>query len=114
MVGQVNRRGFHEWVVQRVTAVVIAIYAIFIIAYLLSNSPLYYAQWHGLFSNVWFKIASFLVLISILWHAWLGIWTVFTDYVKPVALRYVLEILVIILLLGYLAWGIEILWHLVN
>ena len=71
---------------------------------------MYYPQWHGLFSQVWMKLATFVVLISILWHAWIGLWTVFTDYVKATAVRTLLEILVVLLLVAYAGWGFEIMW----
>jgi len=103
-------RGVSDWLVQRVTALLIGAYAIFILIYFFVNKPLYYAQWHELFHHVFMKIFSFLVLISIVWHAWIGLWTVFTDYVKSAAIRLVLEIIVILLLVGYLSWGFEILW----
>lgn len=56
------------------------------------------------------KIVTFIVLLSILWHAWIGLWTVFTDYVKNRPIRLILEILVSLLLIVYLAWVAEILW----
>lgn len=105
-----SNRGISDWLVQRVTALLIGAYAVFILSYFFFNKPLYFAQWHDLFHNVFMKIFSFMVLISIVWHAWIGLWTVFTDYVKNAALRLTLEIIVILLLVGYLSWGFEILW----
>ncbi|OGT45456.1 MAG: succinate dehydrogenase, hydrophobic membrane anchor protein [Gammaproteobacteria bacterium RIFCSPHIGHO2_12_FULL_38_11] len=99
-----NNRGFHEWIVQRVSAVIIGIYAAFLLVYLLCHQPLHYTVWSALFSHIAMKAATFVVLIAILWHAWIGLWTVFTDYVKNTAVRLVLEIVVILLLLSYLVW----------
>ncbi len=110
MVTQVSRRGFHEWLWQRITAVLIGAYAVFILAYLLYYQPVYFAQWHQLFHCWLMKIATLIVLLSVLWHAWIGLWTVFTDYVKPNALRLFLEVLVILVLVAYMATGFEILW----
>lgn len=102
--------GFRDWIAQRVTALLIGIYAVFVVSYLLCYHPLYYAQWHNLYSQVWMKLATFIVLLSVLWHAWIGLWTVFTDYVKPTALRLVLNILVILVLVACVGWGFEIMW----
>lgn len=110
MVEMKNDRGFHEWIVQRVSAVIIGIYAAFLLVYLLCHSPLHYSVWHALFVHITMKIATFVVLISILWHAWIGLWTVFTDYIKKTVVRLSLEIAVILLLLSYLAWCLDILW----
>ena len=110
MVSHSNHRGLHEWLVQRVSALLIGIYTIFIFVYLLRNQPTYFAQWHQLFHHVVMKIATFIVLLSVMWHAWIGLWTVFTDYVKNYVLRLTLEVIVLLLIVSYLSWGFEILW----
>jgi succinate dehydrogenase / fumarate reductase, membrane anchor subunit len=106
----VNHRGLRDWMAQRITALLIGAYTIFILVYLLRNQPTYFAQWHGLFHHTFMKVFTFIVLLSVMWHAWIGLWTVFTDYVKNVAVRLTLEVLVILLLVGYLAWCFEIFW----
>ena len=110
MVASISSRGLTEWLVQRVTALLIGVYTIFILIYLLDNQPLYFAQWHNLFHLTIMKIFTFMVLVSVMWHAWIGLWTVFTDYVKNTTVRFTLEILVLLLLVTYLSWGFEILW----
>lgn len=105
-----NNRGFHDWLIQRVSAVIIGVYFIFIMAYLIYFQPLYYASWSDLFHNTVMKIATFVTLIAVLLHAWIGIWTVFTDYIKKPWLRLLLEVIVIVLLLGYLGWLLSILF----
>jgi succinate dehydrogenase / fumarate reductase, membrane anchor subunit len=105
-----GRRGFFDWMVQRVTAVIIGLYAVFIIAYLLTHKPLLFPTWQMLFHHDLMKAVTLIVLLSILWHAWIGLWTVLTDYVKPVAIRLFMQMLVILVLLASLAWMIEILW----
>lgn len=111
MVGQFNRSGLYDWIVQRCTAVIIAVYAIFLMIYLLDHPGISYDTWKLLYSNVWMRVSTVIVLVSILWHAWIGLWTVFTDYVKVKPLRLLLEVLVILLLLAYFIWVLEILWH---
>ncbi|MCX7120791.1 MAG: succinate dehydrogenase, hydrophobic membrane anchor protein [Gammaproteobacteria bacterium] len=105
-----NIRGIHDWIVQRASAVIIGIYAVFLLVYLLCHQPLQYAAWDALFSNTLMRVATLIVLLAILWHAWIGLWTVFTDYVKNSTVRLLLEIIVISLLLGYLAWCLNIFW----
>lgn len=103
--------GFTDWLIQRATAVIIAVYAVVIISYLATGAATSYVSWHALFSQVWMRIFTVIVLASVLWHAWIGLWTVFTDYVKPKGVRIVLQILVILLLLGYLVWLLDIFWR---
>jgi len=110
MVADINRRGLYEWVVQRVSAVFIGVYSIYLFIYFLAHQPLSYSAWHALFIHVSMKIITVIVLLSLLWHAWIGLWTVLTDYVKRRLVRFLLETLIIILLLSYFIWCIETLW----
>ena len=110
MVGNVDRRGLRDWLAQRVTAVLIGAYVIFLLSYLVLHSGIGYQQWHALFNHVVMKMATVIVVLSILWHAWLGLWTVFTDYVKNKVVRLLLETAVILLLVAYLVWLVDILW----
>jgi len=107
---KVNTRGFLDWIVQRATAVIIGAYAIFLCLFLVCHAPLTYVDWSGLFSNVLMRIATVIVMLAILWHAWIGLWTVFTDYVKCAYLRLVLQVGVIVLLVGYLVWCLDAFW----
>lgn len=111
MVKQVSRSGLFDWIIQRCTAVIIGVYTIFLISYLLSHNGLTFEMWSSLFSGTWMRVATIIVLISILWHAWIGLWTVFTDYIKNKGVRLLLEVLVVLLLLAYFIWVLEILWR---
>lgn len=109
MVVKASHSGLRDWLIQRISAVVIGLYLLFIVVYFLNNQPVYFAQWHHLFHNILMKTVTLVVLIAVLWHAWIGLWTVLTDYIKNAGLRLALQSLLIILLVGYLVWGIEIL-----
>lgn len=105
-----SKSGLRDWVIQRVTAVIIAAYFIFIGAYIVFCANTDFPLWHTLFAHPVMKIFSLLALISVLYHAWIGLWIVFTDYVKCAFLRLALQVAVIILLFSYVVWGITILW----
>lgn len=110
--GKINRAGLLDWLIQRSSAVIVGAYTIFIIIYLLVHQPnLTYLTWHALYARVWVRIFTVITVISVLWHAWIGLWTVFTDYVKPKMVRILLEIIVALLLLSYLFWLLDILWR---
>lgn len=104
-------RGLRDWIIQRVTAVYLAVYAIGLFVYVLLHKSMSYHQWTALFSMLWFQIASVLCLIALAWHAWIGIWTVITDYIKPPCIRSTVQLLVILALCVYVLWGVEIIWH---
>ena len=99
-----------DWVVQRLTALIIGAYAVFILLYFVLHGPMHYTVWRDFFSHLGVQCATFIVSISIVWHAWIGLWTVFTDYVKPLRIRFILETMTVALLLGYVACVVIILW----
>ena len=105
-----NQSGFRDWLIQRVSAILIGAYVIFLLIFIAVEKPVQYSGWHMLFSNVWMKIFSLVILISIIWHAWIGLWTIFTDYVKPKGVRLFLEIAVWVLFVIYFIWAIEALF----
>ncbi|HLD84356.1 MAG TPA: succinate dehydrogenase, hydrophobic membrane anchor protein [Coxiellaceae bacterium] len=110
MVTKLSDRGFYEWIVQRMSALLIGAYTVFLLVYLVKHPGLRYAQWHALFLHPAMKIATMIALLSIVWHAWIGLWTVFTDYVKVVFVRIMLETFTILALLAYVFWCFDALW----
>lgn len=106
----VKHQGLRDWAFQRITAIFMAVYSIGLISYLVLNPGLSFAEWHYLFSHAWMKIATILFISCILVHAWLGMWIVFTDYVKPFVLRCILDVLILLMFLACFFWGILILW----
>lgn len=106
----VNHQGLREWIIQRVSAMVMAVYSIGLVLYFLTHSDLAFAEWRSLFVQGWMKVATMLFTVSLLYHAWIGMWTIFTDYVKPFVVRAILNCLVILMLLGSFFWVLLILW----
>ncbi len=102
--------GVRDWLIQRVTALLILAYVITLVTYVVQHAPLTYAAWHQFFACHVVKIVTTLILLSVVWHAWIGMWTVFTDYIKPRMLRRVLTVSVIIYLFYNLVWGLDLVW----
>lgn len=102
--------GLRDWLVQRVSAVILGAYTVFMFGYFCCNPDFSQAALQGLFSNVCMKVATLITLLALILHAWIGIWTIFTDYVKPVCVRLFLEVAVILALVWYFIWGLIILW----
>lgn len=108
--------GVTDWLIQRVTAYVLAIYTVFIVGYLLIMSP-DYAAWTALFSQTWMQVASLVALLCTCAHAWVGMWTIGTDYIREHyfgsgadSIRLIYQVFVVLALLCYLIWGVQILW----
>ncbi len=103
--------GLRDWLVQRVTAVVMAVYTIVLLLALLFTPELNYGTWAGLFASSWMKVLTLLALIALVWHVWVGVRDIYMDYVKPTAVRLFLQVATIVALVGYACWAVIILWR---
>lgn len=106
----VSHRGLRDWVIQRVSAIVMAILSVVFAAYLVTRTDFSYAEWHTLFTYTAVKIVTIFFLLAMCFHAWIGMWTIFTDYIKPFVLRAVMHLLVLSTLIACFIWGVMILW----
>jgi succinate dehydrogenase / fumarate reductase, membrane anchor subunit len=64
----------------------------------------------GRVRSVVFRIATFVFMLALFWHAWVGMRNILMDYVKPVLVRMTLQVVIIGALVGYAGWTIQILW----
>ncbi len=111
-VTSLGRSGLHDWMIQRVSAVILAAYVIYLGAFIFSTPHIQFSVWQSLFAQTGFKIFSFLAIASLCFHAWIGLWIISTDYLKPIAIRMIFQVLVIISCFVFLLWGAQILWSL--
>jgi succinate dehydrogenase / fumarate reductase, membrane anchor subunit len=102
--------GLRDWLIQRITAVVMAVYVVALVGYLLMQSYLDYDVWTELFSSQMVRTFTLLFLLSLFYHAWVGIRDIVMDYVKPAGVRLLIHVLVILALLVYTIWSVQILW----
>ena len=103
--------GLRDWLAQRVTAIIMAIYTVILLVKFLCAKEFSYASWADIFSVQWFKLLTFVVLLSLFYHAWVGVRDIWMDYVKPVSVRLTLQVATILWLLGCAAWAAQILWR---
>jgi succinate dehydrogenase / fumarate reductase membrane anchor subunit len=103
--------GMRDWLAQRMTAIVMATYTVILLVAFLTASDFSYEGWAGLFAHQWFKLITFAALASLFYHAWVGVRDIWMDYIKPVALRLVLQIATILWLVGCAGWAAQILWR---
>ncbi len=102
-----GRNGVSDWILQRASAVILAAYTVFVIGYLLLND-VDAAMWQGLFASLPMQIFSILAVLAFVAHAWIGMWTVVTDYVKPIRVRYAAIMAIALILFAYLVWGVAV------
>jgi len=112
-----SRSGVADWLVQRVSAYILAAYFVVIVGFLVFNPGVDYTQWHGFMTCTAMRIFSLLALLALAAHAWIGLWTVFTDYVterqmgaKATVIRLFLQTGMAICIFVFVVWGIQILW----
>lgn len=105
--------GLRDWLAQRVTAALMALFTIVLLAQvLLTSGPVGYDKWAGIFSAQWMKALTFSVIIALFYHVWVGIRDIWMDYVQPVGLRLSLHVFSIVWLVACAGWAIQVLWRL--
>ena len=105
--------GMRDWLSQRVTAGLMALYTVLLLAQLIFTSgPITYDVWAGIFAAQWMKVLTFVIFVTLGWHAWVGVRDIWMDYVKPAAVRLVLQVFTIVWLVGCMGWAIQVLWRL--
>ncbi len=104
--------GFRDWLSQRVTAALMALFTLAVIVQVLLPGEMGYDKWAGIFSAQWMKVLTFVVIVALLFHVWVGMRDVWMDYVKPVAIRLALQVFTIAWLVGCAGWAIQVLWRL--
>ena len=103
--------GLGNFIAQRVTAVVMALYTIIMLVVIAGGRPLTYGVWKDLFTQGWMRVATLLFAVSLAWHAWLGIKEILIDYARPDSLRFALHVVFALIIACYLGWAIQILWR---
>ena len=110
-----SRTGLSDWLIQRITSVILLAYFVFV-AYQLGAS-VDYTSWRGLFDQTWVKVFTLLAALSLAAHSWIGLWSVFTDYLTerllgPVGnvLRLVCQLGASLALVVYVIWVVVIVW----
>jgi len=104
--------GLRDWLAQRVTAVVMAIYTVVILAAILGGATASHDAWRAFMGNGLIRFITFLFIVSLGYHAWIGIRDIWMDYIKPTGIRITLHVLTLLALIGYIGWAIQIIWRL--
>jgi succinate dehydrogenase / fumarate reductase, membrane anchor subunit len=102
--------GLSAWLLQRLTAVVMLAYTVFLLVLVAWCPPSTYADWKGLFSGSFVRLLTMLFFLALLYHAWVGVRDIVMDYIKPTGLSLLLQSVVGAALLFYLLWSVSILW----
>ncbi|MBK6631763.1 MAG: succinate dehydrogenase, hydrophobic membrane anchor protein [Betaproteobacteria bacterium] len=104
--------GLKDWLGQRITAAVMAAYTVILLVLLAGQEPLTFEVWYAFMADGFMRFLTFLFILSLMFHAWVGVRDIWMDYVKPTGLRLALHVLTLLALVGYTGWAVSILWRL--
>ncbi|MCA0239771.1 MAG: succinate dehydrogenase, hydrophobic membrane anchor protein [Proteobacteria bacterium] len=105
--------GLRDWLSQRITATLMALFTlVLLVQVLVLPGPMGYDKWAGIFAMQWMKVLTFVVIVSLAWHAWVGMRDIWMDYVHPVGLRLALQVATLVWLVGCVGWALQVLWRL--
>ncbi|MDV5355752.1 succinate dehydrogenase membrane anchor subunit [Kosakonia sp. SMBL-WEM22] len=105
-----GRNGVHDFILVRATAIVLTLYIIYMVGFFALHRELTWVVWTGFFSSSFTKVFTLLALFSTLIHTWIGMWQVLTDYVKHVATRLLLQLVIVVALVAYVIYGFVVVW----
>ncbi len=112
-----GRNGVADWLIQRVSAVIMLAWLVVLAIFFATHSDPGHAEWRALFSGDIFKAFSLLSLLALCAHSWVGLWSISTDYLtvralgpKGTALRLLFQAICGAIMLFYLLWGANLLW----
>jgi len=104
--------GLMDWLAQRVTGVFMATYTLIVFAATLGGVAASRDAWHAFMANGFIRYLTFLFIISLCYHAWVGVRDIWMDYIQPAAIRVTLHVLTLLALVGYAGWAVQIIWRL--
>lgn len=105
-----GRNGVHDFILVRATAIVLTLYIIYMVGFFATSGTLTSGNLDRFFSSAFTKVFTLLALFSILIHARIGMWQVLTDYVKPLAVRLILQLAIVVALVVYVIYGFVVVW----
>lgn len=118
-VTSLTRSGLSDYLVQRISAVIIALYSLCVVGFFVVMPELDHAALRGYFGSMGMQLFSTLTVLATAAHAWIGMWTVGTDYIQPhyfgahhTAWRLAYQVLCLGVLFVYVAWALQIFWSL--
>ncbi len=102
--------GVRDWLVQRVSALVLVAFLLVLAVALLLGGHLDYVTWAAVFAPLPMKLLTAVTFVALCYHAWIGVRDIWMDYVRHTGLRLALHSATIGWLLYCVLWALQILW----
>jgi len=106
--------GLGAWTIQRLSAVYMAIFFVFVLVNFLTREATTYQAWVSWVSHPFNNIAIGLFVLSLLGHAWVGSRDIVLDYVKPFYFRMIKLGAIAFLLIAMGLWALNVLMNVVK
>ncbi len=109
--------GTRDFIVQRMTAVIMAVYTLALVLYAIFVPSLDFESWRAFFSFTvgvlpLGQLLATVAFLSLAWHAWVGVRDIWMDYAPSDGLRLFLQVLTIMWLVAAVVFFAQILWSL--
>lgn len=104
--------GLMDWLIQRITGVLMIAFTLIVLVALRQGVATSYASWHAFMSGDLMRFVTFLFIVSLCWHAWVGVRDIWMDYVQPAGIKLALHILTLLVLIGCAGWAVQVIWRL--
>lgn len=104
--------GLMDWLIQRITGAVMIAFTLVVAVALTQGVAASYESWRTFMSAGLMRFVSFLFVVSLCWHAWVGVRDIWMDYVQPAGIKLALHVLTLLVLIGYAGWAVQIIWRL--
>ena len=118
-VTSLTRSGLSDFVIQRLTAVLLTLYTLCVVGFFLANPDMDHSTLKAYFASTPMLLFSTLMVLSTAAHAWIGMWTVGTDYIREhyfgrhhTFFRLVYQGGCLFLLFVYVVWALQLFWSL--
>ena len=105
-----GRNGVHDFILVRATAIVLTLYIIYMVGFFATSGELTYEVWIGFFASAFTKVFTLLALLESSFCGRYSMWQVLTDYVKPLAVRLILQLVIVVALVAYVLYGFVVVW----
>lgn len=102
-------RGVTSFLVQRLTSIYLGGFVVYAIGYFVLYPVKDYAAWKAYFSSGLVRLAWAIFIASLLAHIWVGLRSIYMDYIKPTWLRFTVSLVTAFALIVLTLWTAQIL-----
>jgi len=101
--------GLMEWLLQRVSSLYMAGFVLYVVAHFSLTPTHDYISWKAWFATGVVRLAWALFFLNLLVHTWIGLRSIYMDYLHPLWLRFTFLLLTAFGLLTLGLWAAQIL-----